>query len=185
MRPANLYTKRQWIAELARRKRGTALTLLHHLIDLEWMRRAYDRTRKDGATGIDGVTADEYEANLEANLSDLLDRIKSGRYKAPPVRRTYIPKADGSQRPLGIPTFEDKVAQRAIVMVLEAVYEQDFRSCSYGFRPNRSAHDALRKLYSAITRQGEYWVLDVDIRKYFDPASYCPPAYEGCSKRSG
>jgi group II intron reverse transcriptase/maturase len=140
---------------------------LHHVIDLEWMQEAHDLTRKDGATGIDGVTAAEYEANLEANLVDLLDRIKSGRYKAPPVRRTYIPKADGSRRPLGIPTFEDKVAQRAIVMVLETIYEQDFRPCSYGFRPGRSAHEALRELHSAIMK-GQYWVLDVDIRKYFD-----------------
>src|SRR5882724_7529979 len=168
MSPANLSTKRRWIAELARRKPGEVLTSLHHVIDLEWMHEAYELTRKDGATGIDGVTAQAYEASLEANLMDLLDRIKSGRYKAPPVRRAYIPKADGSQRPLGIPTFEDKVAQRAIVMVLEAVYEQDFLSCSYGFRPNRSAHDALRELHSVITRQGQYWVLDVDIRKYFD-----------------
>src|ERR1700737_4806201 len=118
MTPANLSTKRQWIADLARTKRGTALYSLHHVIDLEWMRKAYRLTRRDGATGIDGVTAKEYEANLTSNLVDLLDRIKSGRYKAPPVRRTYIPKADGTQRPLGIPTFEDKVAQRAIVMVL-------------------------------------------------------------------
>jgi RNA-directed DNA polymerase len=168
MSPANLSTKRRWIAELARNKRKTALTLLHHHIDLEWMHEAYELTRKDGARGIDGVTADGYEANLEANLLDLLGRIKSGRYRAPPVRRSYIPKADGSRRPLGIPTFEDKVAQRAIVMVLEAVYEQDFLSCSYGFRPGRSAHDALRELHSVITRQGQYWVLDVDIRKYFD-----------------
>ena len=168
MDPANLSTKRQWIAELARRKRATVLYSLHHVIDLEWMREAYRLTRKDGATGIDGVTAADYEAKLEANLEDLLERIKSGRYQAPPVRRTYIPKADGTQRPLGIPTFEDKVAQRAIVMVLEAIYEQDFRSCSYGFRPGRSAHDALRELYGVITRQGQYWVLDVDIRKYFD-----------------
>ena len=116
MDPANLSTKRQWIAELARKKPGTALFLLHQFIDLEWMRAAYELTRKDGAAGIDGVTAADYEANLQANLVDLLERIKSGRYKAPPVRRTYIPKADGSQRPLGIPTFEDKVAQRAIVM---------------------------------------------------------------------
>jgi RNA-directed DNA polymerase len=145
-----------------------ALTLLHHLIDLEWMHEAYALTRKDGATGNDGVTAQAYEANLEANLTDLLGRIKSGRYKAPPVRRSYIPKADGTQRPLGIPTFEDKVAQRAIVMVLEAVYEQDFLPCSYGFRPARSAHDALRKLQGVIVWQGEHWVLDVDIRKYFD-----------------
>jgi RNA-directed DNA polymerase len=164
----NLSTKRRWIAELARRKPGEVLTSLHHVIDLEWMQKAYELTRKDGASGIDGVTAAEYEANLEANLVDLLDRIKSGRYKAPPVRRTYIPKADGSQRPLGIPTFEDKVAQRAIVMVLEPIYEQDFLPCSHGFRPRRSAHGALRTLYSAITKQGQYWVLDVDIRKYFD-----------------
>ncbi len=168
MSPANLSTKRRWIAELARTKPATALTSLHHVIDLEWMLEAFGQTRQDGAAGIDGVTAKDYEANLEANLLDLLDRIKSGRYKAPPVRRSYIPKADGSQRPLGIPTLEDKVAQRAIVMVLEAIYEQDFRTCSYGFRPGRSAHDALRTLHSAITRHGQYWVLDVDIRKYFD-----------------
>jgi RNA-directed DNA polymerase len=168
MDPTNLSTKRQWIAELARRKPGTVLFSLHHVIDLEWMQEAYELTRKDGATGIDGVTATAYEANLEANLMDLLDRIKSGRYKAPPVRRAYIPKADGSQRPLGIPTFEDKVAQRAIAMVLEAIYEQDFRSCSHGFRPGRSAHEALRELHSVITWRRQHWVLDVDIRKYFD-----------------
>jgi group II intron reverse transcriptase/maturase len=168
MDPANLSTKLQWIAELARRKRGEPLFLLHHLIDLEWMQEAYDLTRKDGASGIDGVTADEYEVNLEANLLDLLERIKSGRYHAPPVRRTYIPKADGSQRPLGIPTFEDKVAQRAIVMVLEAIYEQDFCACSHAFRPARSAHDALHELYVVTTWKGQHWVLEVDIRKYFD-----------------
>jgi group II intron reverse transcriptase/maturase len=168
MNPANLSTKRRWIAELARTKPKTALFSLHHVIDLEWMQEAYRLTRKDGATGVDGVTAVDYEANLEANLMDLLERIKSGRYKAPPVRRTYIPKADGTQRPLGIPTVEDKVAQRAVVMVLEAVYEQDFLPCSYGFRPGRSAHRALRELYTVITRHGQYWVLDVDIRKYFD-----------------
>jgi len=168
MDPTNLSTKRQWIAELARRKRGQALFVLHHLIDLDWMTAAYRLTRKDGAPGIDGVTAADYEANLEANLSDLLERIKSGRYRAPPVRRVYIPKADGTQRPLGIPTLEDKVAQRAIVMVLEAVYEQDFLPCSYGFRPGRSAHQALRDLRNACMGQGLRWVLDVDIRKYFD-----------------
>ena len=168
MNPTNLSTKRQRIAELARTKPGTALFLLHHVIDREWMQEAYELTRKDGATGIDGVTAAEYEANLETNLLGLLARIKSGRYKAPPVRRSYIPKADGSQRPLGIPTFEDKVAQRAIAMVLEAVYEQDFRACSHGFRPGRSAHDALRVLFEVITWQRQHWVLDVDIRKYFD-----------------
>ena len=168
MNLANLSTKRQWIVELARAKPKKVLFSLHHVIDLEWMLKAYRLTRKDGATGIDGVTAKDYEANLEANLLDLLERIKSGSYKAPPVRRTYIPKADGSKRPLGIPTFEDKVAQRAIVMVLAAIYEQDFLSCSYGFRPRRSAHEALRQLHGAISWQGQHWVLDVDIRKYFD-----------------
>ena len=168
MNPANLLTKRHRIVELARKKPGEVLFLLHHVIDFEWMREAYWLTRKDGATGIDGVTATEYEANLEANLRDLLGRIKSGRYQAPPVRRTYIPKADGSQRPIGIPTFEDKVAQRAIAMVLEAVYEQDFLSCSYGFRPGRSAHQALQQLSGAIVVRQQYWVIEVDIRKYFD-----------------
>ena len=122
----NLSTKRPRIAELASSKRGVALSTLHHVIDLEWMKEAHRLTRKDGAPGIDGVTAADYATNLEANLLDLLERIKSGRYQAPPVRRVYIPKTDGSRRPLGLPTFEDKVAQRAIVMVLEAVYEQDF-----------------------------------------------------------
>ena len=129
------------------------------------MREAYRLTRKDGAPGIDGVTAEDYEANLEANLLDLLERIKSGRYRAPPVRRAYIPKADGSQRMLGIPTFEDKVAQRAVTMVLEAVYEQDFLPCSYGFRPGRSAHQALRTLQNVLWAKRLYWVIDIDIRK--------------------
>jgi RNA-directed DNA polymerase len=122
-----------------------ALSTLHHVIDLEWMREAYRLTRKDGAPGIDGVMAAEYAQSLEANLSDLLERVKSGRYQAPPVRRVYIPKGDGagSRRPLGLPTFEDKVCQRATVMALEPVYEQDFLPCSYGFRPGRSAHQAL------------------------------------------
>jgi RNA-directed DNA polymerase len=164
----NLSTKRQRIAELARKKRGVALSTLHHVIDLEWMKEAYRLTRKDGAPGIDGVTAAEYAKNLEANLLDLLERIKSGRYLAPPVRRAYIPKADGSLRPLGLPTFEDKVAQRAIVMVLEPVYEQDFLPCSYGFRPGRSAHQALQDLRTAFMSQGLRWVLEIDIVKYFD-----------------
>jgi retron-type reverse transcriptase len=144
-----------------------ALSSLHHVIDLEWMKEAYRLTRKDGAPGIDGVTANEYARNLEANLTDLLDRIKSGRYKASPVRRTYIPKADGSRRPLGIPTFEEKLAQRAIAMVLEAVYEQDFLPCSYGFRPGRSAHQALQSLRTAVMSQRLRWVIDIDIVKYF------------------
>jgi RNA-directed DNA polymerase len=164
----NLSTKRQRIAELARMERGVALSTLHHVVDLEWMQEAYRLTRKDGVPGIDGVTADDYATNLDANLLDLLDRIKSGCYQAPPVRRAYIPKTDGSRRPLGIPTFEDKVAQRAIVMVLEAVYEQDFLACSFGFRPGRSAHQALQSLRTACMSQRLRWVIDIDIEKYFD-----------------
>ena len=143
-------------------------TSLHHLIDLEWMFEAFRLTRKDGAPGVDGVTADEYEANLEANLTDLLARLKSGRYVAPPVRRHYIPKADGTKRPLGIPTLEDKVAQRAIVLLLEPIYETAFLPCSFGFRPGRSAHDALRALRTGFMERGLRWVVDVDISKYFD-----------------
>ena len=141
---------------------------LHHLIDLDWMFEAYRLTRKDSAPGIDGVVAAEYEASLEVNLVDLLARIKSGRYRAPPVRRHYIPKADGTKRPLGIPTLEDKVAQRAILMLLEPIYEADFLPCSYGFRPGCSAHDALRALRDGFMEQGLRWVVEVDISKYFD-----------------
>jgi RNA-directed DNA polymerase len=169
-----LSTKRQRIAELARTKRGVALSTLHHVIDLEWLKEAYRLTRKDGAPGIDGVTAADYAENLEANLLDLLGRIKSGRYQAPPVRRVYISKGDGagSLRPLGLPTFEDKVCQRAIVMVLELVYEQDFLSCSYGFRPGRSAHQALQALRTGFMSHGLRWVIDLDIEKYFDSISH-------------
>ena len=157
---------------MARTNRDRAFSSLHHVIDMEWMQEAYRQTRKDGAAGIDGVTAQAYEANLEVNLQDLLDRIRSGRYVAPPVRRAYIPKADGSQRPLGIPTFEDKVAQRAIAMLLGPIYEQDFLPCSYGFRPGRSAHDALHALRTAFMTQGLRWVLDIDIVRYFDSISH-------------
>jgi len=147
-------------------------TSLHHLIDGEWMREAYRLTRKDGATGIDGVTAADYEKDLEAKLDDLLDRMMSGRYFAPPVRRHYIPKADGTKRPLGIPTFEDKVAQRAILMLLEPIYETDFLPCSYGFRRGRSAHDALDELRAGIIEQRQRWVIDADLKSYFDSISH-------------
>src|SRR5262249_6474792 len=173
----NLCTKRQRIAELARTKSGVALSTLHHVLDLEWMREAYRLTRKDGALGIDGVTAAEYAQNLETNLSDLLERIKSGRYYAPPVRRGYLPKSDGagSLPPLCPPTFEDKVAQRAIVMVLEAIYEQDFLPCSYGFRPGRSAHQALQALRTGFMSHGLRWVRS-RYRKIFRFDFALPPA---------
>src|SRR5688500_3252054 len=143
-------TKHERIAELARQMRGVALTSLSHHIDMDWLREAYRLTRKDGAVGVDEQTAAAYAANLEGHLQSLLDRAKSGdHYRAPPVRRVHIPKGDGKKtRPIGVPTFEDKVLQRAVTMVLEAVYEQDFLNCSYGFRPGRGAHDALAALWA-------------------------------------
>lgn len=153
--PTSVSTKMQRIAELARRAPSTALTTLAHHIDAEFLREAYRRTRKDGAPGVDRQTAEEYAQNLEANLQALLDRFKSGTYRAPPEKRVHIPKADGTKtRPIGIPTFEDKVLQRAVAMVLETVYEQEFLDCSYGFRPGRSAHQALQRLWEALTEMG-------------------------------
>jgi RNA-directed DNA polymerase len=164
----NVSTKLGQIAKLAREMPQAALTTLAHHIDIDWLREAYRRTRKDGATGIDRQTADEYAKHLDDNLCSLLERAKSGSYVAPPVRRVHIPKGDGSQtRPIGIPTFEDKVLQRAVAMVLEAVYEQSFLNCSYGFRPGRSAHQALRVVqHQAVVMAGK-WVLEVDIRNFF------------------
>jgi RNA-directed DNA polymerase len=167
--PTNISTKLERIAKLARDAPQMALTTLAHHIDLEWLHEAYKRTRKGGATGVDGQTAEQYAARLEDNLRSLLDRAKSGTYRAPPVRRVHIPKAEGSEtRPLGIPTFEDKVLQRAVTMLLEAVYEQDFVDGSYGFRPGRSAHQALARLDGQIVRWGGAWVLELDIRRFFD-----------------
>jgi group II intron reverse transcriptase/maturase len=144
-------------------------TSLAQHIDLRWLYEAFLRTRRDGATGVDGQTAEDYAANLRANLQSLLDRAKSGTYRAPPVQRVYIPKGTGGDtRPIGIPTFEDKVLQRAVVMVLEAVYEQDFLDCSYGFRPGRSAHQALDVVWQQTMGSGGGWIVEVDIRKFFD-----------------
>ena len=161
--------KRQRIAELARQASDMVFTSLAHHIDRDMLHAAYVVTRKDGAVGLDGQTADDYAVNLEANLQSLLDRFKSGQYVAPPVRRVHIPKGDGRKtRPIGIPTFEDKVLQRAVVMVLESVYEQDFRDCSFGFRPGRSAHQALQHLWEQTMLMGGGWVIDLDIQGFFD-----------------
>jgi group II intron reverse transcriptase/maturase len=165
----SVYTKQQRIAQLAKEHPEWGFTTLAHLIDQEWMHEAYAQTRKDGAAGVDGQTAKEYERELVKNLEGLKERAKAGTYKAPPVRRVYIPKGTGNERrPIGIPTFEDKVLQRAIVMLLEPVYEQEFYDCSYGFRPRRSAHQALQKLWECLMQVGGGWVLEVDLRKYFD-----------------
>jgi RNA-directed DNA polymerase len=161
-------TRLERIATLARQLRGQPLTTLAHHIDLDWLREAYRRTRKDGATGVDGQTAEEYAMHLEDNLRSLLERVKSGTYRAPPVRRAYIPKGSGEMRPLGIPTFEDKVLQRAVAMLLGAVYEQDFLDCSFGFRPGRSAQQALDVLHREASKMAGGWLIEIDFRKYFD-----------------
>lgn len=167
--PDTVSPKLERIAKLAKGAPKMAFTSLAHHIDVDWLREAYRRTRKGGARGVDGQNAEQYAAELEGNLQALLDRAKSGTYRAPPVKRVHIPKGDGSQtRPIGIPTFEDKVLQRAVAMVLEAVYEQDFLDCSYGFRPGRSAHQALERLQHELVRMAGGWVLEVDIRKFFD-----------------
>lgn len=157
----------QRVAELAKEHPDWAFKTLAHHMDLNLLHEAFRRTRKDGAVGVDGVTGRDYEEDLDANLEDLLNRAKSGRYRAPVVRRVHIPKGDGRTRPLGIPTFEDKVLQRAVAMVLEAVYEQDFLPCSYGFRPGRSAHGALRDLRDGLLGMGGGWVIEADIRDCF------------------
>jgi group II intron reverse transcriptase/maturase len=162
-------TKQQRIAALAKRLPQEGFTSLNHYLDLSWLLEAFHRTRKDGAPGVDGQTADDYGSHLVANLESLLDRAKSGSYFAPPVRRVYIPKRTGCEtRPLGIPTLEDKVLQRAVVMVLEPIYEQDFLNCSYGFRTGRSAHQALEALRQQAQALRGGWIVEVDIRKFFD-----------------
>lgn len=166
--------KLQRIASLAKQAPSMAFTSLNHVLDLDLLREAYRRTRKDGATGVDGQTAADYAEDLEANLRSLCDRAKSGdHYRAPPVRRVHIPKdKPGETRPLGIPTFEDKVLQRAVAMILGAIYEQDFHSFSYGFRPGRSAHQMLKACRTQLQEMGGGWVLEADIRRFFDSVDH-------------
>ena len=164
----SISTRLARIAELARKHPERAFMSLHHVIDVAWLREAHRRTRKDAAVGVDGQTAEEYGRDLEKNLESLLGRFRTGSYRAPPVRRVHIPKGDGRTRPLGVPTFEDKILQRAVAMVLEAIYEQDFHPGSYGFRPGRSAHQALETLWQGVMSYGGAWVVEVDIQRFFD-----------------
>lgn len=166
-------TKLERIAKLAKEKPGVRLLTLAHHIDVNWLREAYRRTRKDGARGVDGEGAEQYAAQLEDNLQSLLDRAKSGRYWAPPVRRVHIPKGEGSDtRPIGIPTFEDKVLQRAVAMVIGEVYEQEFHDFSYGFRSGRSAHQAVEAVQNMAWRMSGGWLVEVDIKKFFDTVAH-------------
>lgn len=155
------------VREVARRDKDVRFTALLHHVDLDRLRAAYRAIRPQAAPGVDGVTWAAYGQDLEANLKDLHQRVHSGAYRASPSRRVFIPKADGRQRPLGIATLEDKVLQRAVVEVLNAIYEQDFLGLSYGFRPGRGPHDALDALAVGIDRKKVNWVLDADIRDFF------------------
>jgi len=163
--PSALERVRQ-AAEKERRQRFTAL--LHHVYEIERLRTAYLALKRDAAAGVDGETWRHYGEDLETNLQDLAERLKRGAYRAKPVRRAYIPKADGRQRPLGVPALEDKIVQRSVVEVLNAIYETDFLRFSYGFRPGRSPHHALDALTVGIMTKKVNWVLDADIRGFFD-----------------
>ena len=168
LRSPTVTTKLQRLAEQAARDPERVCTTLAHLIDEDFLREAYRRTSKSSAAGIDGVTAQQYAEHLEENLRDLHDRLRSGRYQAAPVVRVWIEKEDGGQRPIGKPAFEDKIVQRAVAMLLEAIYEQDFTDSSYGFRPGRSPHTALRAVRTQCVTEGIGWIVDADVSGFFE-----------------
>lgn len=156
------------VAERARREPEAKFHSLAHLIDMAALRRAYERIRKDAAVGVDGMTKERYGQDLEARLVDLHGRLKGMRYRHQPIRRVHIPKDNGKTRPIGISTIEDKIVQDSIREVLEAVYEQTFHDCSFGFRPGRRAHDALKVIDRAVQQGQANWILEADIVSFFD-----------------
>jgi len=156
------------VVERAAREPEGRFHSLVHLIDVPALARAYGRMRKDAAVGVDGVTKEQYGWELEANLQDLDARLRSMRYRHQPILRVHIPKGQGKTRPIGISALEDKLVQDAVREVLEAIYEQDFSDCSYGFRPRRSAHDAVRTLDRIVHRGEVNWILEADIKSFFD-----------------
>lgn len=171
--PHDLPSALDRVRQAARRDKGLKFTSLwHHVYDVERLREAYLALKRDAAAGVDGQTWQAYGLELESNLQDLSDRLARGAYRARPVKRGYIPKADGTQRPIGIPVLEDKIVQRAAVTVLNAVYETDFLGFSYGFRPGRSAHMALDALAVGIQTKKVNWLLDADIRGFFDTLNH-------------
>src|SRR5215813_2132270 len=161
------------VREAAKQDRKLRFTaLLHHIYNLETLRMAYFSLKKEAAPGVDGETWRHYGEALEDNLQDLSHRLKRGAYRAKPVRRVYIPKPDGRQRPLGVTALEDKIVQRATVEVMNAIYETDFLGFSYGFRPGHSPHRALDALYPGLLTRKVNWVLDLDIQGFFDGISH-------------
>lgn len=167
-RPETSSTKLQRVAEQAKWNRKLRWTSVNHLMDLDLLRDSWKRIRKSGASGVDGETAQAYGQDLEKRLGELHGRLKAGTYRAPPVRRVWIPKADGKQRPIGIPTLEDKIVQRAAATIIETVMEPLFLDSSYGFRPGRSAHQALWSIQRTLMYQPIHWVLEIDLESFFD-----------------
>ena len=156
------------VMERAKQDPKAQFTSLAHLLDAEALTRAFHRLRKNAAVGVDGITVEQYGSNLQANIQALHQRMKTGRYRHQPIRRVHIPKDKGKTRPIGISSIEDKIVQHALREVLEAIYEEDFLDCSYGFRPGRSAHDALRAIDPVVTKGEVNWILEADIQSYFD-----------------
>ena len=156
------------VNEAARRDRKAQFTALLHHVNVEALNRAFRRLKRQASAGVDGETVASYEENLQSNLQDLCERVHTGRYRPQPVSRVYIPKPDGTRRPLGVPAVEDKLLQSAVAEVLSSIYEVDFLGFSYGFRPGRSCHQALASLHTALMSRSVNWVLDADIRKFFD-----------------
>ena len=169
--PTTLTTQLGRIAETARRSPTYQFKTIAHLINVDLMRHAFGKLRKEAAAGIDGVTAEEYGQGLQKNLTDLHERMKQGRYRAQPLRRVYIEKENGKMRPLSIPATEDKIAQKATVEILERIYENDFLPCSFGYRPGRNAWQALDAIDNHIGRGRTNYILDADIKDYFECAS--------------
>jgi len=161
------------VRQVAVRDKDARFTALMHHVSYHRLMLAFDDLKKGAAPGVDGMTWQEFGQDWQGNLRDLHERVQSGRYRARPSRRVYIPKPDGSKRPLGIASLEDKIVQRGVAEVLNAVYEADFRGFSYGFRPGRKPHDALDALAAGIYRKKVSWVLDADIRDFLDPWSHC------------
>jgi RNA-directed DNA polymerase len=160
------------IAERTRKYKGEALHNLHHYMDVSMLTESYNQLNKHSAKGVDGITWQQYGEGFKERLPGLLEEFKSGRYKAPAIRRVYIPKDKHSQRPLGIPTIEDKVLQASVRKVIEPVYEEEFKPFSYGFRPGRSQHQAIDQMFRKISFEGMHYIIDADIKNYFGSISH-------------
>src|ERR1700737_3263938 len=156
------------LSELAKEDPKRQFFSIAHLITPEKMYAAFLNLRKDASAGVDGVTYEEYERDAARNIRELHQRLKDGKYRAQPLRRVYIPKENGKQRPISIPALEDKLVQKVVVEILNAIYEQDFLDCSYGFRPGRGAHQALDQVGRVVCTRPTGWILEIDITAYFD-----------------